>query len=171
MRRLNPTVTAQLHAEAATSISVAAVSAHPREAGGLLLGWWQSTNPRVVVRYAVEVGDPDATTSSWTREEELAQRVLQTVRDDLRHPWLGYVGDWHSHPAAAEPSIQDDRSIRRASRQYAMPLLLVVRRSDGTLDWRGARHGKICRVVVTSVDAPDNTDQADERGRVTKENP
>lgn len=54
----------------------------------------------------------------------------------------GYVGDWHSHPAACGASSQDVTSIRRASRQYTEPLVLLVHRSDGTLDHVVAHRGR-----------------------------
>ena len=160
MRPSRRIITAQLHADAVHVIEAAASTAHPRETGGLLLGWWRPTSRTVVVRDAAEVIDPDATTSSWARQERLAQQVLQTVLDDWRHPWLGYVGDWHSHPAAVGPSRQDERSIRRASRQFTMPILLAVRRLDGRLDCRGAEKGKAC-VVMTDNEV---TSQADQEG-------
>ena len=134
-------VVVDVHPEADEMIAVAAAAAHPRETGGLLLGWWDAD--RVVVRHAVEVPDPGATTSSWSRDEPTAQAVLDAVLAELHHPWLGYVGDWHSHPAPCGASSQDVTSIRRASRQYREPLVLLVYRADGARDHVVAQQGHL----------------------------
>lgn len=133
-------VMVDVHPDATKVIAAAAVAAHPRETGGLLLGWWDARY--VVVRHAVEVPDPGATTNSWSRDEPQAQAALDTALAEHQHPWLGYVGDWHSHPAACGASSQDVTSIRRASRQYTEPLMLLVHRSDGTLDQVVAHRGR-----------------------------
>lgn len=137
----------QVHDDAYASIAAAAVAAEPFETGGLLLGWWDEG--AVVVRYAVEVQDRAATSSGWTRNEHPSQAALASALELYQHPWLGYVGDWHSHPAPCGPSGQDERSIRRASRSFATPLLLLVRRSDGQVDARAARAGRKLSVTMT----------------------
>lgn len=136
----------QVHDDAQATIAAAAVAAEPFETGGILLGWWNEG--AVVVRYAVEVHDPAATSSGWTRNEHQSQAALASALELHQHPWLGYVGDWHTHPAPCGPSGQDERSIRRASRSYATALLLLVRRSDGHLDARAARAGRKLSVAL-----------------------
>src|SRR4029450_6291089 len=93
-------------ATAADLIARRARQAAPNETGGLLLGWWEGT--AVVVAHAVEVPDPDATSSRWTRHEDTAQAALDAALPDPSHPWLGYVGDWHSHPAPVDCSTTDE---------------------------------------------------------------
>jgi integrative and conjugative element protein (TIGR02256 family) len=122
-------------------IAQRAQQAAPKETGGLLLGWWEDTT--VVIGHAVEVPDPNATTSTWTRHEDAAQATLEAALRDLGHPWLGYVGDWHSHPAMLDASPTDELSLRRASSQYAKPLALLVHQPDGHLDVRAAHRGHI----------------------------
>ncbi len=134
------TVPVMIHSDARQTIDEAARRAAPLEAGGLLLGWWD--NEIVIVRSAVEVVDPAASGTSWIRRENLAQRVLDRAIATLGHPWMGYVGDWHSHPAGGGPSVQDLQSIRKASRAYPQPLLLIVHRCGGFLDIRAARRGR-----------------------------
>jgi proteasome lid subunit RPN8/RPN11 len=129
-----------VHPDAAATIGSAAANAHPRETGGLLLGWWDSG--RVVVRHAAEVPDPDATTNSWSRDEHSAQDALAAALAGHEHPWLGYVGDWHSHPAACGPSRQDKTSIQRASSEYDQPLALLVHRADGVIETIVADRGR-----------------------------
>lgn len=139
-----------VHPDVAEAIMTGAGAAHPRETGGLLLGWWAPG--RIVVRHGVEVPDPAATTNSWNRNQPQAQAVLDAVLDAVlgkyQHPWLGYVGDWHSHPAACGVSSQDVTSIRRASWQYTEPLVLLVHRADGTVEQVVAHRGRTRRVTT-----------------------
>jgi integrative and conjugative element protein (TIGR02256 family) len=125
--------------------------AAPKETGGLLLGWWEGTT--VVVGHAVEVPDPEATSSTWTRHQDAAQAALDAALRDLGHPWLGYVGDWHSHPARLSASPVDELCLRRASREYAQPLTLLVYQVDGRLGARVAYQGRI-RVAQLDVKRP-----------------
>ena len=136
---------AHIHAGARRQIALLATAAGTTETGGLLLGWWESNT--IHVRHVVEVIDPAATATSWTRDEARAAAALSDALDRYEHPWLGYVGDWHTHPAPVGASWTDRRSIRRASRGYAEPLLLIVHRSDGTLDLASARRGLPVRVT------------------------
>src|SRR4029453_1548585 len=117
-------VRATVAATAADLIAKRARQAAPNETGGLLLGWWEGTD--VVVAHAVEVPDPDATRSRWTPPEDPAQGALAAALPDPSHPWLGYVGDWHSHPAPVDSSTTDELSLRYASRQYPQPLAPLV---------------------------------------------
>jgi proteasome lid subunit RPN8/RPN11 len=139
-----------VHSDAIEVIATAAAAAHPRETGGLLLGWWDAD--RIVVRHAVEVPDPAATTNSWSRDEPRAQAVLDAFVGEHKHPWLGYVGDWHSHPTACGASSQDITVIRRASRQYSEPLALLVYRADRAFDHVVAHRGR-ARCATTALPA------------------
>lgn len=138
-----------IHPDARQTITAAAGRAEPLETGGLLLGWWDSG--RVIVRSAVEVADPAASGASWIRRENLAQQVLDRAIATFGHPWMGYVGDWHSHPAACGASAQDLRSIRSASHAYPQPLLLIVHRCDGILDIRAAGRGRSQKVLEVTA--------------------
>lgn len=137
-----------MHVEVGELIGAAGSSTYPRETGGLLLGWWDG--PGVVVRHAVEVPDACATTHSWSRDEARAQVALQAALAWHEHPWLGYVGDWHTHPAPCGASGQDISSIRRASRQFQRPLVLLVHRADGAFDHVVAHRGRRRRAVLTT---------------------
>jgi len=122
-------------------IAEQADQAAPKETGGLLLGWWEDTT--VIVRHAVEVLDPEATSNTWTRHQDAAQAALDAALRDLGHSWLGYVGDWHSHPATLGASPVDELSLRHASGAYAQPLALLVHRADRRLDVHVAHRGRI----------------------------
>lgn len=120
-------------------------TAHPRETGGLLLGWWDQSVP--VVAYALEVKDPRATRIRWTRDEARAQAALAQTRSQ-GHKHVGYVGDWHSHPFNVGPRGSDLRELRRVSRQYDQPTALaVVRRRQRNIRCRLAQVG--ARLVVS----------------------
>ncbi|MGW5081433.1 Mov34/MPN/PAD-1 family protein [Micromonospora echinospora] len=138
-----------IHSDARQTITAAAGRAAPLEAGGLLLGWWDSD--KVIVRSAVEVVDPAASGTSWIRRESFAQQALDRAIAALGHPWMGYVGDWHSHPAPCGASAQDLKSIRSASRAYSQPLLLIVHRCDDVLDVRAARRGRLQTVLEVTA--------------------
>jgi proteasome lid subunit RPN8/RPN11 len=145
---VEPPLPVEVHQDAVTMIAAAAASARPREAGGLLLGWWDSG--RVVLRHAVEVPDPCATADSWSRDEFRAQAALDAALVEHEHPWLGYVGDWHSHPTACSVSAQDIASISRASRQYHLPLVLLIHRSDDVIETIGAHRGHLRQTALSA---------------------
>jgi integrative and conjugative element protein (TIGR02256 family) len=149
-----------VHEDAMTLITAAATAARPRETGGLLLGWWD--RGQVAVRHAVEVPDPHATADSWSRDELRAQTALDATLAEHEHPWLGYVGDWHSHPSACSASAQDLESIRRASRQYDQPLVLLIHRSDDVIETIGAHRGRQRQAVpsATTMEGPTHHDHA-----------
>lgn len=127
--------------EAATAIRDLAAAAHPRETGGLLLGWWNEKVP--VVRDAIEVLDPRAGHTRWTRHEAAARAALLAAVRAADGSGIGYVGEWHSHPADVGPSSRDIRELQRISRQYPLPLVLAVARRRGPIDVRIARNGRL----------------------------
>jgi hypothetical protein len=123
------------------SIKGFAEAALPRETGGLLLGWWEPDI--VIVKHAIEVPDPEATPTSWRRTEATAQHALDQALQHLAHAWLGYVGEWHSHPSPCPPSATDLAAIAGASRQFTEPLALLVYSPPGTISARAAHHGSL----------------------------
>jgi proteasome lid subunit RPN8/RPN11 len=139
-------VSVALHPDARRTINAAADGAAPSETGGLLLGWWEDR--QVVVRAAIEVADPSASSNSWTRRKDDAQRALDHAIATFDHPWIGYVGDWHSHLSKCDASHQDLASIRQASLSYANPVILLVHRPDGKFDVRTAIGGRLRRAAV-----------------------
>lgn len=136
-------VTIAFHPDAAEVVAAAASAAYPLETGGLLLGWWRAST--VVVRHAVEVPDPRASSHSWSREEGSARAALAAAKELHEHPWLGYVGDWHSHPLPCPASPQDRRSIREVSQQLPGPAVLLVRRADDMNEVLVAADGRLQR--------------------------
>jgi hypothetical protein len=132
--------TLTLSDEAAATVRDLSARAHPRETGGLLLGWWDHELP--VVRAAVEVPDPRGGHTSWTRHENTAAAALAAAiaTSPAR---VGYIGEWHSHPADIGPGSRDISELRRISRQYQLPVVLAVARHRGPIDVRLARNGRL----------------------------
>lgn len=133
--------TPALEGPVAASLRKLAAKAHPLETGGLLLGWWEGNALAIVD--CVEVPDPHAGRSSWLRREKVAQQALSRVLADRDDPHLGYVGDWHSHPADVGASRPDLRELRRVSRQYERQVALAVVRYGGRVDLSFALAGRL----------------------------
>jgi proteasome lid subunit RPN8/RPN11 len=106
----------------------AARAAHPKETGGVLLG--VLTHGRPWITTAVEVPDADATGVYYELEGGAAPAIVDAMT--LLDPRLGYLGEWHSHPADVGPSELDAQSVRAiaddASAGCAHPVLLIARR-------------------------------------------
>lgn len=103
----------------------AARNAHPDETGGVLLGvkvgrdFWTTE--------AIEVTTGTRGPASFWLPAGVTSSIVKAARaNDAR---LGYVGEWHVHPADVGPSPKDATTMRRLSfltRRRAI-LLLVVR--------------------------------------------
>ena len=143
---LKPKVAVRVNEAAMALIQDAADRAAPTETGGILLGWWE--NGMIVIDGAAEVVDRSATGTSWVRREVEAQNALDAALAESINPELGYVGDWHSHPAPVGASSTDLRSLARSSLQYETPLALVIRLSDATVRIYAANRGKVVDVEL-----------------------
>lgn len=141
---LNRKVSIRIGTSVASAVNVYAESAHPSETGGLLLGWWE--NGVIVVDGAVEVKDLSATGNSWTRYQDQAQAVLDSALAAGNNKNLGYIGDWHCHPASVGASSTDLASLRHVSKQYDSPIALIVRLPGNELNLYAAHKGKIRRI-------------------------
>lgn len=131
----------KLSAEAAQAMRAAACDARPRETGGILIGWRGGTTPlAITVCAALVVDDPTAGHATYLLDRDRAQAALDAYLTDHPDPDLGYVGEWHSHPAPQPPSPQDLRSLRASARLAPAPVALVVPALDHqaeTLTWHG----------------------------------
>lgn len=146
----------EIEPDAWVELTAAADAAAPLETGGILLGC--RTRHAVVVAGVAEVPDHAATTTSYTLRTAQAQAVLDDVRRffPVASP-VGYIGDWHSHPANSPPSPTDRRSHATLNRHYrkAMAGLVAVHTSAGWVPhvhlanrWRVAR----CTVEIKRQD-------------------
>lgn len=110
----------------------AAERAAPYESGGILAG--VLTRDRVWITSVIEVRTRDVRRSRFRIPRGVTHPAIEALRtNDDR---VGYIGDWHSHPADVGPS-QTDRSTLRsiASGVFVRRRLLGLVR-DTTEGWR-----------------------------------
>lgn len=137
----------------------AAERAAPRETGGLLLGYGVASD--LIVARMIEVEDPTSSRTSYTRREEAAQRALDEARNAESDPNVGYVGDWHSHPAALGASRQDLRQLRDTARHLRRPLgLIVIARQSTSTSTHGFVSNAGRRPKEAQVDRSDEDQDA-----------
>lgn len=141
-------VTVRLSETASALIQTASERAKRAETGGLLLGWWEKNT--IVIADALEVFDSSATAASWTRRQSNSQKALDAALTASANANIGYVGDWHCHPAPVGASDTDLQSLARSSTEYPSPLALVVRQADGLLRVYVGDQGRLRTVRVTS---------------------
>jgi len=120
----------------------AASEAYPYETGGVLAGVYTAGRPWVT--HVQTVTPKRGMPSFYTLPEGKREQAIRSLR--RLDPRIGYLGDWHSHPADVGPSCTDCNSIRSISLSgdLARPVLLIVRwTGEGhTLDarqWTGRR--------------------------------
>lgn len=97
----------------------------PYEVGGVLVGWREEPHI-VVVHELLLIPAKTPTRNRYDREHQPAEEALQTYLAQASDDRLGYVGEWHSHPAPQPPSPMDARAIRAISRDLSAPVALVV---------------------------------------------
>jgi integrative and conjugative element protein (TIGR02256 family) len=106
--------------------------AAPLETGGVLLGMFADGEPWVTA--VAHVDNAERTRSRYELPAGVTQDIVRRAR--ARDDRVGYLGDWHSHPADVGPSSTDLGSLRRiAARAIGMgnrpPIIVVVRRGKG----------------------------------------
>lgn len=123
---------------AAALIADAAEAGHPIEAGGLLLGVCTRGRPWIIEAVAV----PSAAATGNFYELPAGARHDAVDRARTRDRRLGYIGDWHSHPANVGPSSVDVATMRELSADEEArcphPVLFIARRA-GDNYWLDAR--------------------------------
>lgn len=95
----------------------------PRETGGILLGF--RTPNLIVVTRPVTVADPRSSQHGYLRRHRQAQARMAIGRGDAP-PVVGYVGEWHTHPADVGPSRTDLRALAGIARLVQGPVALIV---------------------------------------------
>lgn len=110
----------------------AAAKAHPRETGGILIGV-HAVGGHPWVTHAIEITTSDRGPHHYKIPSGATQPSVHTAR--RRDPRLGYLGDWHSHPADIGPSPTDLATLGFYSIKHPRtpnPTLIVVRNiADG----------------------------------------
>lgn len=134
----------QIAESAITTMHEAATSSLPKETGGILLGY--RTNDGVSVTGAIEVKDRRATRTAYRRSRRQAMRRLaEALALEPADSAIGYVGEWHSHPAPQPPSDQDLAALAATALAAPDDIVLVVLSRHGG-EWR-VSHADARRVV------------------------
>lgn len=106
----------------------------PHETGGIVLGWRDTGC--IHVERLIEVRDSNAQRVTYERNHAAAQVALKAaIAEEPSDTLLGYVGEWHSHPAPQSPSRQDRKELRAIGRMIAQPVVLIVLATSGGGDW------------------------------------
>jgi hypothetical protein len=111
----------------------AALRALPRETGGILVGWRIDGGIRIAAM--LEVPTRRSSRSRYVRSERRANAVLRAHASGLPDGSpVGYVGDWHTHPAPQPASPIDLMSIAEFAVNDRNPIAHVVLVHNGG-DW------------------------------------
>lgn len=106
----------------------------PLETGGVLVGVLRDGAPWITA--AIEIIDRGRTSASFVIPAGTTPLAVEAAR--LRDGRVGYLGDWHSHPANVPASGTDRATLRgnarRRGKPREVPALLVVVRDAGT-EW------------------------------------
>lgn len=98
-------------------------AALPRETGGILIGFREG--PDIVVTRLLVVQDGQSSGHTYLRSERAAQAALTAVREHAPAA-IGYVGEWHTHPADQGPSPTDVDSLSQTARNAGGRIALLV---------------------------------------------
>jgi proteasome lid subunit RPN8/RPN11 len=148
-----------LSEEAEAIITDSGRAAHPRETGGVLIGVLAGSRPWVTD--AVHVPSRHSTGNTYEIPAGARRRAVEKARQ--KDPRVGYLGDWHSHPADVGPSQCDQTTMASiaadARAGCSRPLLLVLRRAQAEYaidarQWTGGAL-RVLRVVRAGALAPD----------------
>lgn len=96
----------------------------PDEMGGILVGWREGST--VIVHDLLVVEAKTAATHHYDRQHDLAQQMLERITAADKTGQLGYVGEWHTHPAPHPPSATDLKAITSIARTLDAPIALLV---------------------------------------------
>jgi integrative and conjugative element protein (TIGR02256 family) len=112
-------------AQARDALRAAARKSVAKERGGILLGYRDKKD--IVVEDIIEVPDATAARTTYLRRERPARDALtaylnRSGYDDA----IGYVGEWHTHPASEPPSSTDQHAMWTMARKNRNTVALVV---------------------------------------------
>jgi integrative and conjugative element protein (TIGR02256 family) len=111
---------------AQATILTAAQGAHPNEAGGILVGVRAANRPWIT--HAIEIGSGSVGTTHYVLPAGVTRPLVRCIRRvDKR---LGYLGEWHIHPADVGPSETDKQTMRVVAEKWPDPILLIARHTS-----------------------------------------
>lgn len=120
-RRYKPAI----ELDALATMTDAADRAIPKETGGILLGF--RSDQGLHITGAIEVTDLRATKHAYRRAHRRASKLLAAaLADQPSDSPVGYVGEWHTHPAPAGPSDIDMHAIAATALAATDQIALVV---------------------------------------------
>lgn len=120
---MTPAVGLVITRAAVRSAAVAGAAALPYETGGVLIGF--RTPDLVVVTRTLCVPDPRSSPHRYRRDRRRAQAQMAAAGINTISP-MGYVGEWHTHPADFPPSRTDERALASTARSTGQPVALMV---------------------------------------------
>ena len=137
--------------EQLTALSAAA---HPYETGGILLGVLSEGRPWVIDARHIAARRPQENRYEIPRGSTVGL-VREAKALDAR---IGYLGDWHSHPANVGPSETDLATYRELVNRAELlleprPLLVVMRQVADTwaLDVTRGRFARLLPPLVVTL--------------------
>ena len=157
-----------LSEKAEAEVRRAADEAHPHEVGGVLLGVLVKRHRPWVVE-AVVVPSEQARHAYYELPANARPQAVDAARHVDRR--LGYLGDWHSHPADVGPSETDRRTMTALAAdpeaQCSHPVLLIARRTPTgyRLDAREVAKRKLRKLRVIAAGGLPRDDLARRRRR------
>lgn len=149
--------------EAALKSMVAEVARwHPKETGGLLVGYWAKPFGVAVITGVVGPG-PGAEHSEADFRPDTdwqAGQIAETYRKSGRTET--YMGDWHNHP---NTSLRPSKLDRQAANEIAkfeparvpVPLMLLLKSTDEGVEGYAAYHyfyGRLVRCTTKGIAEP-----------------
>ena len=120
-----------LSEQAHDSLRAAGRASRTTERGGILVGY--RTPQGVHVEDALTVTDDAAARSHYVRRSKPAQATLAAYLS-TSDPFIGYVGEWHTHPFPLPPSPRDRRTMRLIAMRNRNPTALVIAALDPSRD-------------------------------------
>jgi len=116
--------TLRLSSQALDLASRHAAEAVPLETGGILVGWWEDR--AAVLHDFLLVPDRKAGHYQYLRSHRAAEAVLREYLDGCEDTRVGYIGEWHTHPAPQPPSTIDRAALAAIVSRSRAPAALVV---------------------------------------------
>ncbi len=136
----------------------AALGAHPNEAGGILVGVRAADRPWIT--HALEIPGASAGATHYVLPGGVTRPLVRRVRRvDKR---LGYLGEWHVHPANVGPSGTDRDTLRSISEKSPESILVIARHASCgyLLEARILRKSRLVALNIVQTGAlPTGTDK------------